>query len=90
MFSRPGLASIDVVAANSWDDALEGVGEGANISPIVSGMSFEARNIFERQQDRLGASVQFGEMSPVEIDQARARVSLARERSTDGRNRRNE
>ena len=82
LYKRPGgLASIDVVAANSWGEALAGVGEAAGASPLGSG----AGDIFERHQDSYGCSVQFGDMSPVDFDRARARVSLARERSTDGR-----
>jgi len=87
MFSRPGLASIDVVAAKAWNNDLEGVGEVTPISSMVSGMSFESGNIFEpRIQERIGGgSVQFGQMSPVEIEMARARVTLARERSDEGK-----
>lgn len=84
LYSRPGLASIDVVAANLWEDALDGIGGRADVSSIASGMSFEGSHIADTQQER-PENVQFGQMSPVEIDQARARVSLARERSSDGR-----
>ncbi|OCT43987.1 LipA and NB-ARC domain protein [Cladophialophora carrionii] len=85
LYSRPGLASIDVVAANSWEDALAGVGELATTSPPAPVMAFDESAIFERYHERFGGSVQFGNMSPVELDQARARVSLAREHSADGR-----
>ena len=85
LYSRPGLASIDVVAANSWDEALTGIGELASTSPIGSSLAFDSRDIFERYDERFGSSVQFGDMSPVELDQARVRASLARERSADGR-----
>jgi len=83
LYSRPGLASIDVVAANSWTDELtDGVGT-AKHSPLTASLMFDGANIFERYQERVG-SVQFGQMSPVEIDQARARATLARERSVGG------
>ena len=77
LYSRPGLASIDVVAANSWDDALAGVGEVAGLSRVSS----DGDGIFERYHEQ----VQFGEMSPVELEQARARVLQFRGRSVDGR-----
>lgn len=80
LYSRPGLASIDVVAANTWTD---GVGEEfgtAKTTPLASSLMFDGSNIFERYYD----SVQFGQMSPVELGQARARVTLAREKSTNG------
>ena len=70
-----------MVAANSWGETLAGVGETAGASPLGSG----AGDIFERHQDAYGSSVQFGDMSPVDFNRARARASLARERSTDGR-----
>lgn len=84
LYSRPGLASIDVVAANTWTDGVEDGFETAKTSPLASSLMFEGATIFERYQERFG-SVQFGQMSPVEIDQARARVTLARERSTGGK-----
>ncbi|KEF62422.1 uncharacterized protein A1O9_00394 [Exophiala aquamarina CBS 119918] len=80
LYSRPGLASIDVVAANTWTDELDGGVETAKHSPPTSSLLFDRANIFERYQERFG-SIQFGQMSPVEIDQARARVTVARERS---------
>lgn len=85
MYSRPGLASIDVVAANSWDDRFNGLGESSKASPLASSTTFGGADIFERHHERLGRSVQFGEMSPVELEQARARVSRAYERSGDAR-----
>ncbi|KIW89091.1 uncharacterized protein Z519_10576 [Cladophialophora bantiana CBS 173.52] len=85
LYSRPGLASIDVATANLWDDELAAVGDLGNISPLASSISFNGGDIFERDHERLGSSVQFGQMSPVELDRARARVSLARGRSMDGR-----
>jgi len=90
LYSRPGLASIDVVAADAWDEALSGVGELGSLSPNVHTPAFDNGDIFERYHEGLGSSVQFGDMSPVGFEQARARVSLARERSVDGRIERNE
>jgi hypothetical protein len=84
LYSRPGLASIDVVAANSWDDALAGVGEHPTTF-LAPDRVFDESDIFERYHERFESSVQFGNMSPVELDQARARASLAREQSVDGR-----
>ncbi|KIW28729.1 uncharacterized protein PV07_08367 [Cladophialophora immunda] len=85
LYSRPGLASIDVAAANLWDDELAVTGDLDQTSPFASGASFDGGDIFERHYERLGRSVQFGQMSPVELERARARVSLARGRSVDGR-----
>lgn len=83
LYSRPGLASIDVVAANTWTDGIEDGLDSAKTTPLASSLLFEGSNIFERYQERYGR-VQFGQMSPVEIDQARARVTLAREKSING------
>ncbi|KIX92252.1 uncharacterized protein Z520_11998 [Fonsecaea multimorphosa CBS 102226] len=88
LYSRPGLTSIDVAAANSWDDGRATIDDLDETSPFTSSISFEGGDIgdiFERYHERLGSSVQFGQMSPVELDRARARVSLARGRSVDGR-----
>jgi hypothetical protein len=89
LYSRPGPASIDVVALDEWGNMLPGQGafeiESAPVTPTV-----DRRDIFERSHERLGNSVQFGDMSPVDFDQARARASLARDRSIDGRMERGE
>ncbi|OAL38649.1 hypothetical protein AYO20_01855 [Fonsecaea nubica] len=85
LYSRPGLASIDVAAAAAWDDEIASIGNLDVTSPFASGVSFDGADIFERRHERLGSSVQFGQMSPVELDRARARVSSARGRSVDGR-----
>lgn len=92
LYSRPGLASIDVVAASSWDSAAGSEGAFAELeanttSPLVSGMLIEAVGsgagplVLPRAHPQ--GSVQFGQMSPVEFAGARTRVSLARERSFD-------
>jgi hypothetical protein len=69
LYSRPGLASIDVALANSWSDDLAGLDIGAE------------DDIFERRP----GSVQFGALSPVDIEEARIRAELARERSFERR-----
>ena len=86
LYSRPGLASIDVVTSDSLDEALAGIEDLAPLSPVGSA----GHDIFERQSERDGSSVQFGDMSPVEVEQARARASLLRDQSVDGRVRRKE
>ncbi|OAP58774.1 hypothetical protein AYL99_06071 [Fonsecaea erecta] len=85
LYSRPGLTSIDVASANSWDDNLASAADLDETLPLMTSISFTGRDIFERHHEGLGSSVQFGQMSPVELDRARARVSIARGRSVDGR-----
>lgn len=80
LYRRPGLASVDFVAANSWSEGLEGVSAMAANGPtsLPSGLVVQGDNaIFDPQ----GGTVQFGELSPIEIEQARARASAARGRS---------
>ena len=52
LYSRPGLASMDVVTANSGDEALAGVGAQASNSLHVSS---DGDGIFERDHENLGA-----------------------------------
>ncbi|EXJ84917.1 hypothetical protein A1O3_05592 [Capronia epimyces CBS 606.96] len=87
LYSRPGLASIDLAAANSWHEGLEGprgrVGATASGSTSVSSGPVFEDDTSHGLQPRLERSgtVQFGQLSPVEIEQAWARAASARGRS---------
>jgi hypothetical protein len=75
LYSRPGLSSIDVVAANSWQD-VQDLSMWSHQAPGTPAYD----SIIETPEQRLG-SVQFGQMTPVEIDQARVRAVTGRERN---------
>lgn len=65
------------------------VGEWANITPsepglvALAGLSIEQAMVRTGQPRDSGEALQFGNMEPVSIEEARARASMARERSAD-------
>jgi len=79
IYSRPGLASIDVVAANNPRIELGRMGEWANVSPMTPADPLEDGLRSDAWHEGVAQSVQFGQMSPVEIEHARARATAARE-----------
>lgn len=65
------------------------VGQWANIAPIEPGLgAFEGVSIedaltLNQARKNSGEALQFGNMEPVSVEEARARANFARERSTD-------
>ncbi|KAL2423311.1 hypothetical protein ABEF95_006157 [Exophiala dermatitidis] len=74
LYSRPGPASIDLVAANAWEQAIraEDVEEPAKSSPAKSSPAFDGLDLSGRPQRGFSGTetIQFGNMSEVEVEQA--------------------